>query len=323
MSAIKILLCGPSGSGKTFIGEFLANDYKQRGYGEIFIIDGDDLRSTLNEDLGFSDDDILENARRIVGMSKWLERRCRANIVIAQIIAPTLACREVFKKNDFLVFKIDRKDCFTEDLKGLYSSKKAREWEEVGHDKTIDAVINNSKTKNGTNRVYSEVIGEIKRIVDPLVVRENPPIMPNFYIVRAKCGHVGIDNYIIKEFAVKAFNGKEAAAKIRQVPRVKHDDPEAILSVRQVSQFEFDKKLQENNQDPYLRAKNIQEQRENCQNLEILPNIPVNSSKQIVETLKKPLFSGKERIKTPKKRIQDLENEDSWSIVEDYFYEED
>ena len=323
MGAVKILLCGPSGSGKTFVGEFLANDYKQRGFGKIFVVDGDDLRSTLNEDLGFSDDDILENARRIVGLSKWLERRCNAKIIITQIIAPTIACREFFKKNNFIVLKINRKDCFEEDLKGLYSSKKAREWEEDDNNKTIDAVINNSKTKNGTNRVYSALISEIKHIIDPIIISENNPVKPSLYIVRAKCGHVGIEYYTIKEFAVKSLNGKEAAAKVRQMPRVKHDDPNAILSVRQVSQFEFDKKLKENNQDPYLKAINIQEQRENCQNLKILPNINSNNVEQAVETLKKPLFSGKERIKNPKKRIQDLENEDSWSIVEDYFYEED
>ena len=49
------------------------------------------------------------------------------------------------------------------------------------------------------------------------------------YEVCAKCGHVGRYNYVDKIFAVKASSGKEAAAKVRNFPRVKHDHKDAIL----------------------------------------------------------------------------------------------
>ena len=50
-----------------------------------------------------------------------------------------------------------------------------------------------------------------------------------FYRVKAKCGHVGRNNYIVKNFYVVASSGKEAAHKVRYFPRVKHDRKDAYL----------------------------------------------------------------------------------------------
>lgn len=55
----------------------------------------------------------------------------------------------------------------------------------------------------------------------------------NYYKVRAKCGHVGRNNYIIKPFFVKANDGKEAAKIVRNTPRVKHDHKYAIIDVKE------------------------------------------------------------------------------------------
>ena len=55
-----------------------------------------------------------------------------------------------------------------------------------------------------------------------------------YYMVIAKCGHVGRKNYIPVKFAVVAESGKEAAKKVRQFPRVKHDHKDAISIVKDV-----------------------------------------------------------------------------------------
>ena len=90
----------------------------------------------------------------------------------------------------------------------------------------------------------------------------------NYYKVKAKCGHVGRNNYIPKTFYIKAEDGKEAAANARKIPRVKHDKKSAIIEVKRISKDEYLGGLRVNNEDPYLRAKSMQEQRILCPDLQ-------------------------------------------------------
>lgn len=82
----------------------------------------------------------------------------------------------------------------------------------------------------------------------------------NYYEVIAKCGHVGRKNYIPVKFAVVAESGKEAAKKVRQFPRVKHDHKDAILYVRCITLEEFLEIKESNDNDPYLKCNSRQEQ---------------------------------------------------------------
>ena len=91
-----------------------------------------------------------------------------------------------------------------------------------------------------------------------------------FYIVDAVCGHVGRENAVIKHFAVRAANAKEAAAFVRSLPRVKHDYKFAIRNVRLVSFEDYLIQYLKNQFDPYLNANNIQEQRTDCDGIEVL-----------------------------------------------------
>ena len=88
------------------------------------------------------------------------------------------------------------------------------------------------------------------------------------YEVCAKCGHVGRYNYVEKVFAVIASDGKEAAAKVRQFPRVKHDQNDAIRYVRKISEERYIEIINMNKMDPFFRCHNIQEQRKTC-NMEV------------------------------------------------------
>lgn len=83
----------------------------------------------------------------------------------------------------------------------------------------------------------------------------------NYYKVVAKCGHVGRGHYIIKDFFVKAENGKEAARKVRFSPRVKHDWKDAIVSVTLITKEEFIKGRKLFKCDPYFNVTNSTEQR--------------------------------------------------------------
>ena len=60
-----------------------------------------------------------------------------------------------------------------------------------------------------------------------------------YFKVVAKCGHVGRHHYIAKDFYIVANDGKEAAYKVRYLPRVKHDRKDAILSVDAITEAEY------------------------------------------------------------------------------------
>ena len=82
-----------------------------------------------------------------------------------------------------------------------------------------------------------------------------------YYKVVAKCGHVRRGHYIIKDFFVTAEDGKEAAYKVRFLPRVKHDWKNAILSVELITKVEFIQGYELHNSDLYFNVKNSSEQK--------------------------------------------------------------
>ena len=82
-----------------------------------------------------------------------------------------------------------------------------------------------------------------------------------YYIVTAKCGHVGRNKYILIEFPVIAENGEDAARKARMIPRVKHDHKDAIRMVKQVDYDSYCKRWLINASDDYLKCKCKQEQK--------------------------------------------------------------
>lgn len=82
-----------------------------------------------------------------------------------------------------------------------------------------------------------------------------------FYKVTAMCGHVSRNRYIPIDFPVKAESRKEASAKTRRFPRVKHHKKFAILNCVEITKEEYEKLQKINNEDQYLKCKSIQEQR--------------------------------------------------------------
>ena len=93
-----------------------------------FLLDGDNLRHTLNQDLGFSDYDRNENIRRIGHVGKLMVDA--GLIVIASFISPfekqRKLTRELFEKNEYIEVFLNTplEVCEQRDPKGLY--KKAR-----------------------------------------------------------------------------------------------------------------------------------------------------------------------------------------------------
>lgn len=125
-----IWLTGLSGSGKTTIGREVEMELNKRGY-LTQVLDGDNIRTGINNNLGFSETDRFENIRRIAEVSK-LFMNCGI-ICINSFISPTRDIRHmamnIIGKENFIEVYINApvEVCEQRDVKGLY--KKARRGE--------------------------------------------------------------------------------------------------------------------------------------------------------------------------------------------------
>lgn len=120
-------LTGLSGSGKTTIARRVEEELFRKGY-QVYVLDGDNVRSGLNRDLGFSLTDRKENIRRVAEVAKLFVDA--GVILIAAFISPykedRALARSLFKEGDFteIYVKCPLEVCEKRDVKGLY--KKAR-----------------------------------------------------------------------------------------------------------------------------------------------------------------------------------------------------
>jgi adenylylsulfate kinase len=125
-----IWMTGLSGAGKTTIAKRLEERLLELGYFSQ-ILDGDIIRSGINNNLSFTDADRFENIRRIAEVSKLFVNS--GIITINCFISPTDDIREMAKniigKDDFIEVFVDAPFdvCEERDVKGLYS--KARRGE--------------------------------------------------------------------------------------------------------------------------------------------------------------------------------------------------
>ena len=125
-----IWIYGLSGSGKST----LANLLERRLHADrrlVKVLDGDNIRSGLNRNLGFSDEDRLENIRRVSEVAK-LFAECGV-ITITSFITPNnelrRLAREVIGEADLLevYVKASFETCQIRDPKGLYAKVAAGE----------------------------------------------------------------------------------------------------------------------------------------------------------------------------------------------------
>lgn len=129
-TGICIWMTGLSGSGKTTIAVELERLLHKEGR-LTQVLDGDNIRSGINSNLGFSEEDRTENIRRIAHVTK-LFVQCGV-ITINCFVSPTkemrVQAKEIIGKDDFVEVFINTPFdiCEQRDVKGLY--KKAREGE--------------------------------------------------------------------------------------------------------------------------------------------------------------------------------------------------
>ena len=130
---IMIWFTGLSGSGKSTLAIALEGELYTQGI-LCRILDGDNIRSGINNNLGFSEADRTENIRRIAEVSK-LFVDCGI-VTIAAFISPTHAIRrmasEIIGEDDFLEVYVSTpiEECERRDVKGLYAKARRGEIKE-------------------------------------------------------------------------------------------------------------------------------------------------------------------------------------------------
>jgi bifunctional enzyme CysN/CysC len=123
-----IWFTGLSGSGKSTLANALEVALYEQGM-HTYLLDGDNLRRGLNQDLGYSEEDRIENIRRIAEVARLLFDA--GLIVMTAFISPftreRVLARDLIGEENFLEIYVDAslEVCERRDTKGLYKLARA------------------------------------------------------------------------------------------------------------------------------------------------------------------------------------------------------
>ncbi|MYE84951.1 MAG: sulfate adenylyltransferase subunit CysN [Gammaproteobacteria bacterium] len=137
---------GLSGAGKSAIADALEQKLHARGI-RTYILDGDNVRHGLNQDLGFSDNDRIENIRRIAEVAKLMIDA--GLVVLTSFISPFRAerdmARQLVGEGEFVEIFVDTplEEAERRDVKGLYAKARKGELPNfTGIDSPYEAPLN-------------------------------------------------------------------------------------------------------------------------------------------------------------------------------------
>ncbi len=173
----KILwLTGLSGSGKSTIAEALEKKLQEQNF-FTELLDGDNIRAGINNNLGFSDADRLENIRRIAEVSK-LFLNCGI-ITINSFVSPTNDVRALAKKiigeNDFIEIYVNCpiEICEQRDVKGLYAKARRGEIKDfTGITAPFEAPVAPSIEIKSNELTIEESVEKIFNHILPIITKE-------------------------------------------------------------------------------------------------------------------------------------------------------
>jgi bifunctional enzyme CysN/CysC len=123
-----IWFTGLSGSGKSTLANMLEKSLHAQGK-HTYLLDGDNVRHGLNRDLGFTEEDRVENIRRVAEVAKLMVDA--GLIVLVSFISPFRCerqmARELFEQGEFIEVFVDTPlaECERRDVKGLYAKARA------------------------------------------------------------------------------------------------------------------------------------------------------------------------------------------------------
>jgi len=171
--SVALWFTGLSGSGKTTIARHVEIELAKKGF-LTQVLDGDNIRTGINKNLSFSDEDRIENIRRIAEVTK-LFVHCGI-ITLNCFISPTLEIREMAKSiitgEDFIEVFIDTplELCEKRDVKGLYKKARAGEIKNfTGLDSPFESPIQPDLHIKTEGRSIEQCTMEVVEIILPRV----------------------------------------------------------------------------------------------------------------------------------------------------------
>lgn len=171
-----IWMTGLSGSGKSTIAIALEKELTQKGF-LTQVLDGDNIRTGINNNLGFSDADRTENIRRIAEVSK-LFVNCGV-ITINCFVSPTNAIRnaakEIIGAENFVEVFIDTplEICEQRDVKGLYKKARAGEIKDfTGINAPFEVPENAAIVVKTANKTVEESVNTILKDILTLITKK-------------------------------------------------------------------------------------------------------------------------------------------------------
>lgn len=172
---LMIWFTGLSGSGKSTIAIALERELQKRHL-LCRILDGDNIRSGINNNLGFSAEDRTENIRRIAEVGKLFVDT--GIITIAAFISPNNDLREmaadIIGKDDFVEIYVSTpiEECERRDVKGLYA--KARKGEIkyfTGVSAPFEAPLHPALSLDTSKLSIEESVGRLLELILPKVTK--------------------------------------------------------------------------------------------------------------------------------------------------------
>ena len=172
--AIVLWMVGLSGSGKSTIAKGLEKKLHAEGF-FTELLDGDNLRVGVNNNLGFSVEDRQENIRRATEVAKLFYNA--GIITVCSFISPTKEIRAMAKEilGDAMVevfINTPLEECEKRDVKGLYQKARAGEIKgftgidspfEAPENPDVDVQTKNMSIEASVDFLYNQIVNKIKR----------------------------------------------------------------------------------------------------------------------------------------------------------------
>jgi len=168
---------GLSGSGKSTIANLVEQELFRNGL-KTYTLDGDNIRTGINNGLGFSAEDRHENLRRIAEVAKLFVDA--GIITIGAFVSPLEKDRELIKRiigeKDFVEIFVDTSlaECERRDVKGLYKKARAGEIKNfTGIDSPYEAPRNPAILIETEKESIEEAVRKVVTFVENLKIRTN------------------------------------------------------------------------------------------------------------------------------------------------------
>lgn len=172
--SVMIWFTGLSGSGKSTLAIALERELHRHGL-LCRILDGDNIRSGINNNLGFTEADRTENIRRIAEIGKLFVDT--GIITIAAFISPMNSLREmaasIIGKNNFLEIYVNTSlaECERRDVKGLYAKARRGEIKEfTGISAPFEAPLNPDLVLDTSILSVQQSVNELLKLILPRVM---------------------------------------------------------------------------------------------------------------------------------------------------------